>query len=246
MLLDGLVKWIQAVCVVACSLLQLLPLVEVTFPRQKLIIGVLSLPYVCKLCGLAFGLVLLFLGYLASAWSFSLIIRTDAKAGGFKSFRELCISTGGKRLMTIYNIVVILTIYGTLIGYQVIIADMIQRVMKNFSVDKTEQYRTYHIILVSIFIVFPVCLLRGVSNLRYATILSMLSISYTTIILIIELPFYWINGKASLSNLVWFRLDWSFFSAFGITFFAFMSQTGFYAAIERLSKRDPPHLTKVL
>jgi len=83
-------------------------------------LGVLSLPYVCKLCGLALGLILLLLGYSASAWSFSLIIKTDVKSGGFKSFKEFCLNTGGRKLMIFYNLVVIFTIYGTLIGYQVI------------------------------------------------------------------------------------------------------------------------------
>ena len=122
---------------------------------------------------------------------------------------------------------------------------MIQRVLKNFEVKGGEDYKNLHIVLLSAIVVFPVCLLKSVSNLRYATILSICSISYTTILLIIELPFYWINGIAKLENIEYFKYDWSFLNAFGITFFAFMSQTGFYAAIEKLTKRDPAHLTKV-
>ncbi len=82
--------------------------------------GVLSLPYVCKVCGLVLGLVMLAAGYAASAWSFSLIIKTDIKSGGHKSFKEFCMATGGRKLMLFYNIAVFFTIYGTLIGYQVI------------------------------------------------------------------------------------------------------------------------------
>ena len=86
----------------------------------KSILGVLSLPYVCKLCGLVLGLIFLVLGYLASSWSFSLIIKTDAKAGGCKSFKEFCLNTAGPKVLAFYNYCVIATIYGTLIGYQVI------------------------------------------------------------------------------------------------------------------------------
>ena len=60
------------------------------------------------------------LGYIASSWSFSLIIRADAKTGGNKSFKEFCLRTGGPNLLKLYNYTVIATIYGTLIGYQVI------------------------------------------------------------------------------------------------------------------------------
>ena len=84
------------------------------------VLGVLSLPYVCQLCGLGLGMIMLVLGYAASSWSFSLIIRTNSKAGGYNSYKDMCIGTGGKKLMIFYNLVVIFTIYGTLIGYQVI------------------------------------------------------------------------------------------------------------------------------
>ncbi len=122
---------------------------------------------------------------------------------------------------------------------------MVRRVMTSFGVDNPEQYRVMQVIALSCVVIFPLCLLRSVSNLRYATILSLFSITYTTIILIVELPMYWSSGKASVEKLELFRLDWSIFSAVGVTFFSFMSQTGFYAATERLTKRDAPHLTKV-
>lgn len=122
---------------------------------------------------------------------------------------------------------------------------MIRRVLTNFDVKDPESYRVIQIVALSVFVVFPVCLLRSVSNLRYATILSIFSITYTTVILIIELPMYWINGKAKVEKLELFKFDWSIFSAVGITFFSFMSQTSFYAATETLSKRDAPHLTRV-
>lgn len=116
----------------------------------------------------------------------------------------------------------------------------------NFNVDNPAQYKIWHVIGLSVVMVFPVCLLRDVSNLRYAAILSILSISYTTIVVLIELPMYWLNGKNDDQKVEYFKFNWGFLSAFGITFFAFMSQTGFYAAIERLTKRDTTHLTKVI
>ena len=207
--------------------------------------GVLSLPFVCQLCGLVLGLLLLVLGYAASAWSFSMIIHADTKGGGFKTYKEFCSTIGGRSLTIIYNAAAIFTIYGALLGYQVIISTLIQRVMMNFNVANPHNYRVYHIICVSVLIIFPLCTLRDVSKLRYATIISMISIFYTVAVVIIEMPFYWIYGKASASNIKYFVFDWSFLSAFGITFFAYMCQTGFYAATEKIAKRDPPHLFKV-
>jgi amino acid permease len=175
-----------------------------------------------------------------------MIIDADTKAGGLKGFKGFCKAIGGKKLVLFYTIILCFTIYGTLIGYQVIIASMIQRILLNAGVSNPEKCRTWHIALLSVFIIFPLSLLKGVTKLRYATILSITSIAYTTLITIIELPFFWINSKTSIDKLVVFRVDWSFFSAFGITFFAFMSQTGFYTAIEQLTKRDDAHLRTVI
>jgi len=174
-----------------------------------------------------------------------MIIRSDKKGGGYKSFLELYTAIGGKKLINIYNIIIIFTVFGALVGYQVIIAGLVQRILKNFGGTDTENLRTYHIIALSVFIVFPVCLLKSVSMLRYATILSIFSISYMTIIILIELPYYWSKGLVSFNDIVWVKLNPSFFSAFGITFFSFASQTSFYAANESLVKRDERHLNKI-
>eukprot|EP00830_Metopus_es_P018069 TRINITY_DN6165_c0_g1_i2.p1 TRINITY_DN6165_c0_g1~~TRINITY_DN6165_c0_g1_i2.p1 ORF type:complete len:478 (+),score=37.77 TRINITY_DN6165_c0_g1_i2:58-1434(+) len=206
--------------------------------------GVLSLPFVCKLCGLVFGIILLILGYATSMWSFSMIIGVTERIGTTRSFKEFCLKTGGNKLMLFYNMTVIFTIYGTLIGYQVIISTLIQRILKSFEVPNSEDYKVLHTVILSCVVIFPVCLLKSVNNLRYATILSLTSITYTCVVLIVELPMYWSNSKTE-RKITLFNLDWGFFDAFGITFFAFMSQTGFFAATEKLEKRDSSHLNAI-
>lgn len=103
-----------------------------------------------------------------------------------------------------------------------------------------ESYRVYHIIIIAI-IVFPACLLKSVNSLRYATFVSIGAIFYTAVLLVMEMPFFW-DGKGKLEL---FKLNWDFFSAFGITFFAFTCQPGFYSALDKLSKRDEGHKVKV-
>ena len=95
-------------------------LVEV---HSSLTLGVLTLPYVCKLCGLALGLLMLVAGYVATLWSFYMIIKSNHKTGGkrgHKSFKELYVACGGEKLYLGYNIAVMFTVSGTLLGYQII------------------------------------------------------------------------------------------------------------------------------
>ena len=121
---------------------------------------------------------------------------------------------------------------------------MIQGVLNDFNVQDYQTYKPYHILATSVFIIFPVCLLKNVNNLRYATLVSIAAVLYTCLLLLVELFFYWDLEKAK-KEIVWFKFDANFFSAFGITFFAFYCQVGFFPALENLSKLDKAHISKV-
>ena len=204
------------------------------------------MPYVCKLCGLVLGLGMILLAYFATLWSFSMIIEVNFAGSVYKSFKELYTKMGGKYLASLYDWTIVISLYGALVSYQIVIASIIQRIMINFEVENPDKYRLYHIMGVSIFAIFPLCLIRDVTNFRYIVVLSLFSLAYTTIITVIELPFFWKNNIASFDNMTWFKLDWSFFTAFGITFFCYMSQPNFYGAVEKLNHRDPVNIKRVI
>ena len=174
-----------------------------------------------------------------------MITKASLNGSDHKSFNELYTALGGKQLASLYNWIVIFCLYGTLVGYQIIIASVIQCIMVNFDVANSERYRSYHVVLVSIVIIFPLCLLRNINNFRYIIILSVFAILYTTLIALIELPYFWKNGIASLDNLVLFRFDWSFFTSFGIIFFSFMCQPTFYLSTSKLLNRDEKQFNEV-
>ena len=202
--------------------------------------GVLSLPYVCKLCGFVLGLLMLAAGYLATLWSFRLIISADIKTGGQRSIKDFCLKCGGPRLLKVYEYVVIFYLYGSLVGYQIIISNLVQGALRGFGVESRADFKTYHIIAVSL-ITFPMCLLKSVNSFRYATFITIGAIGYTAILLLIQMPYYWKYD----THMTLFKLDWNFFNAFGITFFAFTCQPGFYSALDKLKKRDEEHKIKV-
>ncbi len=215
----------------------------------------LTLPYVCKLCGLGLGVIMLALGYMATLWSFNLLIKANERTGGHKTYKDFCSACGGRKLFLGYDTVAIFTIFGSLIGYQVIsilviasryriVSNMIQGVMKDFGVMDYASYKPYHIMVVSALIIFPVCMVRSVNSFRYATLISIGAVLYTCMVLLAELFFYWDTEKAR-QQIVWFKFDANFFSAFGITFFAFYCQVGFFPALENLLKLDKNHIKKV-
>ena len=116
--------------------------------------------------------------------------------------------------------------------------------MENFEVANPQQYRFWHILIVSLGIVFPLCMLKAVNRLRYAAMITIAAIVFTAVLLIVELPFYWerpdLQGKFD-----WVKFDWGFLNAFGITFWAFTCQTSFFSSMEGLEKCDTAHKYKV-
>jgi len=85
--------------------------------------GVLTLPFVCKLCGLGLGILMLCAGYIATLWSFYLLIKANRATGGdkgHKTYKDFCTACGGRSLFLGYDTAVIFTITGSLLGYQVI------------------------------------------------------------------------------------------------------------------------------
>ena len=73
--------------------------------------GVLSLPYVCRLCGFGLGIAMLFASYGAALWSFGLIIAADKATGPHRSIKNFCLACGGKKLLKLYELIVIFYLY---------------------------------------------------------------------------------------------------------------------------------------
>ena len=74
-------------------------------------------------------------------------------------------------------------------------------------------------------IFFPLSILRDMSAFRYAAMLSLLSLTYTGIVLTVELPFYH-KEYIQKDNVQYpaFCFDWNFPVACSMVFFAFTCQ----------------------
>jgi amino acid permease len=81
--------------------------------------GILTLPWVCKEVGLGYGLILLFLGMIATLWSFTLLIET-ACTTNIKNVEQMCEAVGGRTLLCFYQTGLVFLLFGAVVGFQVI------------------------------------------------------------------------------------------------------------------------------
>lgn len=188
---------------------------------------------------------MLLFGYMATLWGYHLIIECHSKVPQARTYKEFYGTIGGKCMIIAYNISALCFLYGTLVGYQVMISNMIGRIMEDYGVENPKRYRLIHILMFSVLVAFPSCLMPSINKIRHASFLPIFTMCYTILVVIIELPYYWTRKVSTYDNMTWFKIDWGFFNSFGITFFSFASHTSYFAAIEKLKKRDTANLYKV-
>ena len=117
--------------------------------------------------------------------------------------------------------------------------------MGNFGITIPSIYKTHILILQNIVLILPMCLLTQISELSYASLLSICSIGYLIVVVIIETPFYLKNFQP-IAPLVWFSGNINnIFSAFIIVLFAFICQAGVFVVLNELQQPTLRRMRKV-
>ena len=84
---------------------------------------------------------------------------------------------------------------GAGVGYQIFIAELTQFVFVSFGADKswveTLTFRMLVNIPVAAVILFPLAVQRDMSSLRYAGVAAVAAMTYTMVVLVVEMPFYY-------------------------------------------------------
>lgn len=80
----------------------------------------------------------------------------------------------------------------------------------------------YFIVPMVVFLLYPLCVKRDMSAYRYVSMLSLAALTYTAIVLIIELPDYHSHFKNLPGNQpVAFYIDLNLFTGMAMTFYSY-------------------------
>jgi hypothetical protein len=86
--------------------------------------GVLSLPYVLKLCGYVQGLCFMLLGAFGAEISLRMLA-TVAVEQGLPNYSKIAIKAGGNGLNLLLSVMILLFMFGSCISYQIICTSLI-------------------------------------------------------------------------------------------------------------------------
>ena len=94
-------------------------------------------------------------------------------------------------------------------------------------------------------ILTPLSAQRDMSSLRYAGVASVAALTYTMIVLVVEMPFYYKHNKDS-ATINMFKLDLNILNALSITFFAFTCQMSLLPIYSELVAPNYRRIKKVV
>ena len=166
-------------------------------------IGSLAIPQKIGKMGLILSPILIILSGLANLWSLKILGRMSLKYN-LKKYEHVIKHLFGNGMSLFVGIVMIINQTGVIILYQVILYKLLGGIINeigDFGLESIDEFadntfwnKFWVRILVcygmTIFILFPLCQLKDVSKMRYASTFGMISLFILIIIIVIECPFF--------------------------------------------------------
>lgn len=89
---------------------------------------------------------------------------------------------------------ILIYVFGGCIGYQIMICTLIGYVANAFGLSSVYvssiEFRAITNTAIALIVLIPISLLRDISSLAFASILSLVALTYTGILMFAELPYY--------------------------------------------------------
>lgn len=210
-------------------------------------VGCLSFPQAFADIGLIPGLTMFIVICLLSYWSLYVLILA-ARRKRTMHFQTLIKRVLGKGIFYTSEANNMLLLFGILIAYEKAISDIAMTLLNIFfGLDPKNSYTKLIQMIICMMLQFFTSLLRDMSKLQYVGMLGGLTLLYTMFVIIIESPFYFIEGKNEGRSFDLFKTDYTkYLSTFSIFLFGFASHNGILAVIKELKRPNSRRTMKVL
>ena len=228
--------------------------------------GLLNIPQKIGYMSIFFGTLIIILAGLANLFTLLILSKMSDK---FKitKYDLLVKYLFGNRASTIFNIILVLNQSGQIILYQVLIYKLLGGIINELYVFKKyeniEEFNNnslwgnilFRIIinyLLSILILFPLCLKKDIKKMRFISMFGLLSLFFLILIIIFECPFYikeWNNDKISKLNYIditkGIDKNYNLLKCFGTLFYAFSCHVGVFPVIESIKNPNIKKINKI-
>lgn len=150
--------------------------------------GILAMPYAFKPFGLIFGILMIMFCGLCSMMTLLIQARVagyapDSKNASFFSLTQVI----NKNLSVIFDLAIAIKCLGVGISYLIVVGDLLPQIAGSITTKPLLLNRDFHITLVMIFVVTPLCLKKRLNSLRHTSSLAIMSVAYLCVLVIIHL-----------------------------------------------------------
>ncbi|SCU83688.1 LAFA_0D05028g1_1 [Lachancea sp. 'fantastica'] len=203
--------------------------------------GILATPYAFKPFGLLLGfLMILFCGLCSLT---GLLIQgrvskyVESRNASFFALAQVTYP----QLSVVFDLAIAVKCFGVGVSYLVVVGDLLPRIFGVFTSHALFLNRNFHITMVMLFIVSPLCFLKKLSSLRYASMVAISSVAYLCGLVLVH--FWWpseeireLKGDVSLG--VPSGSVTALFSCFPIFVFAYTCHHNTFSIINELQNNS--------
>ncbi|CEP60233.1 amino acid transporter LALA0_S01e06040g [Lachancea lanzarotensis] len=210
--------------------------------------GILAIPFAFKPFGLFFGFLMIFFCGLCSLAG--LIIQgrvskyVESKNASFFALSQVTYP----QLSVVFDLAIAVKCFGVGVSYLVVVGDLLPRIFGVFTSHALFLSRNFHITMVMLFIVSPLCFLKKLSSLRYASMIAISSVAYLCGLVLMH--FFWpsdeiqdLKGNVSLG--VPHGPITALFSCFPIFVFSYTCHHNTFSIINELQNNSVKAIYKM-
>lgn len=180
--------------------------------------GCLTLPLVFKNEGIIMGIFLITLAIALCYYSLISIALAGEKHRVF-SYTSLTHKALGRVWGTIVENAMILYVFGTIIGYQIMVGFFVPSVMKSVNLEFSGDTNRYIVIVVcNVLLMTPLSMFRELTSLRFISLFSAFSLVFVSLLVLAEFPFFAVENSWSSFDVI--SINLKVISSFNLCLFS--------------------------
>ena len=224
--------------------------------------GSLALPQKIGYMSLFFSPIIIILSGLVNYWTLGILAKASKKYN-LNSYEAIVTKLFGKSISIFLDIIMCINQSGMIILYQVILYKLLGGVINEmFSLGYSgveefaeksfwNKFKIKFIVcyLIAIIVLSPLCLLKNISKMRYASMFGIFSLFFLIFVVVIECPFYikynFIDNKTELNFIdviSGFKGDMKILQSISTLFYAFACHVGVFPVLNSLKSPTPQRI----